>query len=56
LVLSRRPGRIRELVSIDTPLGERVAGSADLDAVQKRLWQLMREEAREADRELTDAP
>lgn len=56
LVLSRRPGRIRELVSIDTPLAERVAGSAALDAVQKRLWELMREEAREADRELTDAP
>ncbi|MEO1612962.1 MAG: ABC transporter ATP-binding protein [Pseudomonadota bacterium] len=55
VVLSRRPGRIREVVRIDKPLGERGLGDADLEAVQKRLWSLMREEAAAADAELLDA-
>lgn len=52
VVLSRRPGQIREVVEIDKPLFERAFGDADLDAHQKHLWQLMREEARAADAEL----
>ncbi len=52
VVLSRRPGQIREIVSIDTPLGERAFGDAELDRHQKHLWQLMRDEARAADAEL----
>ncbi|MDE4100244.1 ABC transporter ATP-binding protein [Phaeobacter gallaeciensis] len=52
VVLSRRPGQIREIVEIDKPLSERAFGDADLDAHQKHLWQLMREEARAADAEL----
>ncbi|MCH2096288.1 MAG: ABC transporter ATP-binding protein [Rhodobacteraceae bacterium] len=52
VVLSRRPGQIREIVSIDTPLGQRAFGDADLDAHQKYLWHLMRDEARAADAEL----
>lgn len=52
VVLSRRPGQIREIVEIDKPLGEREFGDADLDAYQKRLWLLMRDEARAADEEL----
>ncbi len=52
VVLSRRPGRIREIVEIDTPLEERQMGDADLEAKQKYLWQLMRDEARAADAEL----
>lgn len=54
VVLSRRPGRVREIVSIETPLSDRVAGDPALEAVQGRLWNLMREEAMEADRELID--
>jgi NitT/TauT family transport system ATP-binding protein len=52
VVLSRRPGQIREVVEIDKPLAERGFGDVDLDAAQKYLWTLMREEARAADAEL----
>ena len=52
VVLSRRPGQIREIVSIDKPLSAREFGDPDLDAAQKQLWQLMRDEARAADAEL----
>ena len=52
VVLSRRPGRIREVVEIDKPLEDRQFGDADLDAKPKYLWQLMRDEARAADAEL----
>ncbi len=52
VVLSRRPGQIREVVEIDKPLDQRQFGDADLDEKQKYLWQLMREEARAADAEL----
>ncbi|GIX14151.1 MAG: ABC transporter ATP-binding protein [Paracoccaceae bacterium] len=53
-VLSRRPGRIREVVEIDRPLGERGYADADLERIQKHLWGLMRDEARAADEELVD--
>jgi len=52
VVLSRRPGRIREIIKIEKPLGSRSFGDPDLDAFQKQLWDLMREEARAADEEL----
>ena len=55
VVLSRRPGRIREIVEIDKPLSDRQFGDADLDLHQKHLWNLMREEARAADAELINA-
>ena len=55
VVLSRRPGQIREVVQIDKPLAERVFGDPDLDEPQRRLWNLMRDEARAADAELLDA-
>ena len=53
-VLSRRPGRVREVVEIDIPLAERHAGLARLDEVQAHLWGLMRDEAMAADQELLD--
>jgi NitT/TauT family transport system ATP-binding protein len=52
VVLSRRPGSIREIVQIDKPLADRHFGDADLDAQQKYLWKLMHDEARAADAEL----
>jgi NitT/TauT family transport system ATP-binding protein len=52
VVLSRRPGQIRQVVEIDTPLAERAAGGTELEAHQRNLWNLMREEARAADAEL----
>jgi NitT/TauT family transport system ATP-binding protein len=50
VVLSRRPGRIREIVAIDTPVAAR--GVAVIAEVRERLWRLIREEAREAEREV----
>ncbi|NNE52771.1 MAG: ABC transporter ATP-binding protein [Sulfitobacter sp.] len=52
VVLSRRPGQIREVVTIDKPLAAREFSDPDLDRYQKDLWHLMREEARAADAEL----
>lgn len=54
VVLSRRPGRIREIVTIDKPLAERAYADNELEATQRHLWALMREEARAADEELID--
>ena len=54
VVLSRRPGRIRAVETIDMPLAERTLGDPILEAHQKRLWELMRDEAMAADRELID--
>ena len=54
IVMSRRPGRIRETVEIDMPLNERAERIVELDAVQRQLWLHMRDEVREADMELTD--
>lgn len=54
VVLSRRPGKISEIVSIDIPLQERASNPARLQEYQDYLWNLMRDEARAADQELTD--
>jgi len=53
-ILSRRPGRVREVIEINTPLTERATGDAELEKVQKKLWNLMRDEARAADEELVN--
>ena len=55
VVLSRRPGRIRETIEIGMPLAERVEHGAELERLQRQVWAIMRDEAREAERELTDA-
>jgi NitT/TauT family transport system ATP-binding protein len=55
VVLSRRPGRIREIVEIDIPLAQRPDRMPELDALQRRIWTLLRDEARAADMEITDA-
>ena len=54
VVLSRRPGEIRDIVNIDIPLDERSDYTQDLEAKQKQLWDIMREEALAADQELID--
>ena len=54
VVLSRRPGCVTDIIEIEKPLAMRSFGDADLDAYQKQLWQLMRDEARLADSELID--
>jgi len=50
VVLSRRPGRIREIVTVDQPRGRRPL--AALAGLRERLWSLMRDEAASADREV----
>ncbi len=52
VVLSRRPGQIRDIVHLDKPLAERGFGDPDLEQQQCHLWALMRDEARAADAEL----
>jgi len=54
VVLSRRPGRIRDVITIDVPVAER--GRSEhaglLLDVHRRLWSLIRDEAATADREM----
>ncbi|MGR3322281.1 MAG: ABC transporter ATP-binding protein [Pseudooceanicola sp.] len=52
VVLSRRPGEIREVVEIDMNLKERSLSNPRIGAIQEQLWQLMRAEAQAADVEL----
>ncbi|MCP5265751.1 MAG: ABC transporter ATP-binding protein [Burkholderiaceae bacterium] len=52
VVLSRRPGRIREIVDIDLALEDRMRDPNRIDAIRKHLWAMMREEALAADLEL----
>ena len=52
VVLSRNPGRIREIITINKKLSEREFGDPDLEVFAKKLWQLMSEEARAAEAEL----
>ncbi|MBO6758430.1 MAG: ABC transporter ATP-binding protein [Roseibium sp.] len=52
VVLSRRPGRIHEIVEIDAPLPGRSLSDPVLQKQHDHLWQLMRDEARAADAEL----
>ncbi|WP_336055830.1 ABC transporter ATP-binding protein [Nitratireductor sp. CH_MIT9313-5] len=54
VVLSRRPGRIREIVEIDMPINERAERLVELEKLQRHVWEIMREEAREADREIAN--
>jgi len=52
VVLSRRPGMVRKVIDIETPLENRTAGDPALAAIEQELWQLMRDEAEAADQEL----
>jgi NitT/TauT family transport system ATP-binding protein len=57
VVLSRRPGRIREVVAIPMTRAERgdIAAREKLLALQGELWSLIREQAVEAEREVQRA-
>ena len=56
VVLSRRPGRIRETVTVDLPTAERARPehAPVLAQLHARLWQSIRSEAAEADREVVN--
>jgi NitT/TauT family transport system ATP-binding protein len=55
VVLSRRPGAIRETIRIDRPLAGRSPTDPDLIALEQRLWHMIRHDAAEAEREPTGA-
>ena len=55
VVLSRRPGQVRDVVTIDRPPAERGLADPDLERIQACLWDLMRDEAMAADQELAEA-
>ena len=50
-VLSRRPGQVREVVTIDRPIAGRAVGDADLLATERSLWAMIRDDAAAAERE-----
>jgi NitT/TauT family transport system ATP-binding protein len=53
-ILSRRPGRLREIVRIDVPQAERTtpAAQSTLASLHERLWSLIKTEAQVAEREV----
>jgi NitT/TauT family transport system ATP-binding protein len=55
-VLSRRPGRIKEIVSVDLPQAERARPEAAraMAELGERLWTAIRTEAQVAEREVAD--
>jgi NitT/TauT family transport system ATP-binding protein len=57
VVLSRRPGRVREVVTIPMTRAERgdINARGKLLAIQNDLWSLIREEAIDAEREVQHA-
>jgi NitT/TauT family transport system ATP-binding protein len=56
LVLSRRPGRVKAVVTVDISPADRQAASAqaDLYRLREQLWGLIRQEALVAEREMTN--
>ncbi len=56
VVLSRRPGRVREIFRVDRPLTGRSADDADLKDLEHTLWRIIRDDAAVAERERIDAP
>ncbi len=56
VVLSRRPGRVRDVLRLDRPLAGRTATDPDLAAMEQHLWRMIRDDAVEAERERADAP
>ena len=55
VVLSRRPGRVRDIVRVDRPLAGRDLADPDLIALEQRLWRMIRDDAAEAERETVGA-
>ena len=55
VALSRRPGRVHDIIRINKPLKERSSTDGDLEEIRQHLWGLMRKEARVAERELLSA-
>ncbi|MEE2778114.1 MAG: ABC transporter ATP-binding protein [Acidobacteriota bacterium] len=52
IVLSRRPARLRAVVPVQIPRRDRAAQAAAMAGLEQSLWELVRDEAVEADREI----
>lgn len=52
VLLSRRPGQIQSITEIDIPLGERVHHASHLESIRQNIWQQMRDQAAQAEREM----
>ena len=55
VVLGNRPGQIQKIIDINIPLKERKNHRLELDEKQKELWDMMRDEALNADKEILHA-
>jgi NitT/TauT family transport system ATP-binding protein len=55
VVLSRRPGRVRTVLTLDQPIVTRDAADPQLLRVERELWEMIREDAAAAARERADA-
>jgi NitT/TauT family transport system ATP-binding protein len=53
VVLSRRPGRVRAIRRIDRPLAGRATTDPDLAEIEAELWQLIRDDAAAAERDIS---
>jgi NitT/TauT family transport system ATP-binding protein len=51
VVLSRRPGTVREVLRVNRPLAGRTAADPDLIELEQRLWRMIRDDAAVAERE-----
>jgi NitT/TauT family transport system ATP-binding protein len=56
VVLSRRPGEVRDMLRVDRPLAGRSVTDPDLIALEQRLWRMIRDDAAVAERERIDVP
>jgi NitT/TauT family transport system ATP-binding protein len=54
VVLSRRPGRVRRVFDVETPVGARVADDPAIVALRRAIWDELRADAAAADREILD--
>jgi NitT/TauT family transport system ATP-binding protein len=54
VVLSRRPGEVRDILRVDRPLAGRSAADPDLVALEQHLWRMIRDDAAVAERERID--
>lgn len=52
VVLSRRPGRVRDVITIERPLDGRQETDPDLMGVAAHMWRMIRDDAAAADREM----
>jgi len=50
-VFSRRPGRVRQVLQIEQPIAERHPDDPALIALERQLWEMIRDDAAAAARE-----